>query len=82
MPVKQRDHVPRRDGADDEGRAGPGNQGGARFRAAERVVVVQEVAEDGFGGCSDYVDSGVVAVRNGVRVDLIGDHDGGYLAGL
>ncbi len=81
MPVKQCHHVPRRDGADDEGRAGPGNQGGARFRAVERVVVVQDVGEDGFGGCSSCVDGGVVAVRNRVRVDLIEDHDGGFLAG-
>lgn len=82
LPVKQRDHVPRRDGADDEGGAGPGDQGEARFGAAERVVVVQEVGDDGFGGCGGCVDGGVVAVRDGFWVDLVEDHEGGVLARL
>lgn len=50
LPVKQRDHVSGRDGMDDEGRAGPGNQGVARSGAGERVVVVPDVGGDSFGG--------------------------------
>ena len=82
LPVKQRDHVPGQDGADDEGRAGPGDRGGAGFGAAERVVVVQEVGGDGLGGCGGCVDGGVVGVWDGFGVDLVEDHDGGVLAGL
>jgi hypothetical protein len=82
LPVNQRDHVPGLDGADDKGGAGPGDRGGAEFGAAERVVVVQEVGDDGFGGCSGCVDGGVVGVRDGFGVDLVEDHDGGVLAGL
>ncbi len=65
LAVKQRDHGPKRDGADDEGGAGPGDQGGARFGAAERIVVIQEVGGDcfgGFGGCA------VVVVQDAFRV--------------
>jgi len=81
LPVKQRDHVPERDGTDDEGGAGPGDRGGAGFGAAERVMVVQ-VGGDGFGGCGGCVDGGVVGVRDRFGVDLVEDHDGGVLAGL
>lgn len=35
LPVKQHDHVPERDGADDEGGSGPGDQEGARFSATQ-----------------------------------------------
>ncbi len=82
LPVKQRDHVPGRDAADDEGGAGPGDQGGARFGAAERILVIQEGGGDTFGGCGGCVNGGVVVVQDGFRVDLVEDHDGGVLAGL
>jgi hypothetical protein len=55
LAVKQRDHGPKRDGADDEGGAGPGDQGGAGFGAAKRIVVIQEVGGDCFGGCGGCV---------------------------
>jgi len=82
LPVKQRDHVPGRDAADDEGGAGPGDQEGARFGAAERILVIQEGGGDTFGGCGGCVSGGVVVVQDGFRVDLVEDHDGGVLAGL
>jgi hypothetical protein len=82
LPVKQRDHLPGQDGADDEGRAGPGDRGGAGFGATERVVIVLEVGGDGLGRCGGCVDGGVIGVRDGIRVDLVEDHDGGVLAGL
>ena len=82
LPVKQCDHVPGRDGADDEGGAGPGDRGGAGFGAAEQVKVVQEVGGDGFRGCGGCVDCGVVGVRDGFGVDLVEGHDGGVLARL
>ena len=84
LPVNQRDHVPRRGGADDKGGAGPGDRGGAGFGAAERVMVVQEVGGDGFGGCGGCVDGGVVGVRDRFGVDLVEDHNGkgGSVLGL
>lgn len=50
LPAKQREHIPRRNGADNESGAGRRDQGGARFGAAERVV--QEVGGDSFRWCS------------------------------
>lgn len=77
LPVEQCDHVPGRDGADDEAGAGPGDQVGARSSgAAQRVVVVQEVGGHGFGGCTGCADGGVVVVvlLGGFRVDLVEEH--------
>jgi len=82
LPVKQGDHVPGRDGANYKGGTGPGDQGRARFGAAEWVVMVQKVGGDGLGGCDGCVDGGVVAVRDGFRVDLVANHTSGVLAGL
>jgi hypothetical protein len=79
LPVKQRDHLPGQDRADDEGRTRPGDRGGARFGATERVMVVQEVSGDGLGWCGGCVDGGVIRVRDGIRVDLVKDHDSGVL---
>ena len=74
--------MPGQDRADDKGGPGPGDQGGARFGAPERVVVIQEVGSDGFGGCGGCVDGGVVAVRDGFGVALVEDHDGWWLVCL
>ncbi len=76
LSVKQCDHVPGRDAADDEGRAGPGDQVGARFGAAQRDLVIQEVGGDSFGGCISCGDRVVVVVVHfdGFRVDLVEDH--------
>ena len=80
LPIKQRQNVPRRDGADDEGGAGPGDQERARLG----VVIVPGSrwgAGDGSEGCSDCVDCGVVAVQHGIRIDLVEDHDGEFWLG-
>ena len=77
LPVRQRDHVPARDGADDEGGARPRDQEGARSGAAKWLVVVLEVSGDGFWGCGGCTDGGVVVVQDGFRVDLVDNHDGG-----
>ncbi len=76
LPVKQCDHVPGRDGADDEGGAGPGDQVGARSGAAQRVLVIKEVGDDSFGRCIGCGDRVVVVVvhLDGFRVDLVEDH--------
>ena len=77
VPVKQRYHVPGRDGADDEGGAGPRDQVGARSGVAQRVVVIQEVGGHGFGGGIDCVVRAVVVVvvpLDGFRVNLVEDH--------
>ena len=76
LPLKQCDHVPGFDAADDEGGAGPGDQVGARFGAAQRVVIIQKIGGDGFGGCIGCVDRGafVVVHLDGFRVDLVEDH--------
>ena len=69
----------RRDGADDKSGAGPRNQGGAGFSAFERVVIIPEVGGGfGFGGCGSCVGCGVV-VRDGFKVDLVENHNGGWL---
>ena len=84
LPVEQCDHVPGRDGADDEDGAGPRDQeGGARFDVVirvvvERVVVVAyEIRGVGAGGCDGCVDGGVITIRDRCRLDLIEDHNGG-----
>ena len=72
--------MPAKDGADDKGGARPRNQEGAGFGTAEWAVIIQDFGGGfGFGGCGDGVGCGVVVVRDGFRVDLVGSHDGGWL---
>jgi len=56
LTVKQRDHGPK---------SRTGDQGEAGLGAAERIVVIQEVGGDCFGGCGDCV---VVVVQDAFRV--------------
>ena len=71
--------MPGQDGADDKGGAGPRNQGGAEFGASEQTVIIREVGGSfAFEGCGSCVGCGVF-VLDGFRVDLVENHDGGWL---
>lgn len=76
LSVEQRDHATARDRADDEGGAGIRDQRLARFGAAGQLIAI---LIGGFGRSGGCVDSGVVVVRDGFRVDLVEDHDIGVL---
>lgn len=76
LSVEQRDHTTARDGADDEGGAGIRDQRGARFGAAGQLMAI---LIGGFGRSDSCIDGRVVVVRDGLRVDLIEDHDSGVL---
>jgi hypothetical protein len=62
LSVAQRDYVPGRDGADEEGRVGPGDGGCTKLSVAERVEVIQEISNDSFWRCSGCVDGRVVEI--------------------
>ena len=75
LPIKQRDHIPRRGGADNKSGARPGDQGGAKFGTTKKVIVIQ-VGGDSFRGYGDCVDSRVVGVQNRFGVNLVKNHNG------
>ena len=71
--------MPKRGGADDKGGTRPRNQVGAGFGASERAMIIRDVGGGfGFGGCSGCVGCGVV-FRDMFRIDLVEDHDGGWV---
>lgn len=67
LPAKQRNYMPGRDRADNEG-------GIVRRDTARLVVISREICGKGVGGCSWRVNSRVVRVGNGFRVELVGAH--------
>jgi len=78
LPVAQRDYVPGRDGADDEGGAGPGDRGGSELG----VVVIEDFRGDAFRGCAWRVGRGcrgVVGIWDRLGVKVVENHDGGAL---
>ena len=64
-----------RNGADNKGGTGPGNQGGARFDTAKRITVIRKVGVDGFGGRVECIGSGVVVVVQVEWFHWVGVHD-------
>ena len=85
LPVEQGEQVSGREGADDEGGVGPGDQVVTGFGTAERVLVFEEVVGgDGFGGggcCCGDGGGGIVVVGDGTEAELVeGRHCRGALA--
>ena len=68
--------MPRRDGADNEGGAGPRDQVWNRMDATQGVIIIQEVGGDGFGGRIGRIVGGgvVIIISKRVGTDFIEIH--------
>lgn len=74
LPIEQRDHVPGRDGADDEGGVGPRDQVGFSLDTRERILIIQKIGGDGFRRGISSVAGELIVVLDGVRDDLVEEH--------